>query len=167
MFGINEKIVRDIWIGRTWVREIIHLDPSRASKARFLMLPGRLKGSKTADHTFCQAYHRPPYCLYGRRIDFTSETRSSTLLLTSREGPPDLSYSSSQPCPLAMIWPASTRSTTIGRTGKLLFCGSSELRNQAMSLFLPKNLDAFSFQPRFLFPNKPVQWCVHTAWKLL
>ena len=30
LYGVNEKTVRDIWIGRTWSKETRHLDPSRA-----------------------------------------------------------------------------------------------------------------------------------------
>ncbi len=40
-FGVNEKTVRDIWAGRTWIREMMHLDPVRAAKASSLKLPGR------------------------------------------------------------------------------------------------------------------------------
>ena len=43
-FGISDKAVRDIWKGRTWLRETMHLDPSRlASAAARLRPPGRPK----------------------------------------------------------------------------------------------------------------------------
>ena len=29
LFGISEKAVRDIWKGRTWARQTLHLDPNR------------------------------------------------------------------------------------------------------------------------------------------
>ena len=42
LFGVSEKTVRDIWKGRTWIRERVHLDPSRAAIAdRTLKRPGR------------------------------------------------------------------------------------------------------------------------------
>ena len=40
-FGISEKAVRDIWKGRTWLRETMHLDPARAIMAARLRPPGR------------------------------------------------------------------------------------------------------------------------------
>ena len=40
-FGVSEKTVRDIWKGRTWLREIMHLDPARAAMATQLRPPGR------------------------------------------------------------------------------------------------------------------------------
>jgi hypothetical protein len=45
-YRIGEKTVRDIWKGRTWFRELMHLDPSRATMVDRLKLPGRPKGSK-------------------------------------------------------------------------------------------------------------------------
>jgi hypothetical protein len=29
MFGVSEKTIRDIWVGRTWKAETRHLDPFR------------------------------------------------------------------------------------------------------------------------------------------
>ena len=47
-FGVSEKAIRDIWRGRTWVRETMHLDPaSAAAKAYRLRLPGRPRGHET------------------------------------------------------------------------------------------------------------------------
>ena len=43
-FGISEKTVRDIWRGRTWHRETLHLDPCRPE--RVIALPGRPLGRK-------------------------------------------------------------------------------------------------------------------------
>jgi hypothetical protein len=40
-YGISEKAVRDIWKGRTWLRETMHLDPSLAVLASRLRPPGR------------------------------------------------------------------------------------------------------------------------------
>ena len=40
-FGVSEKAVRDIWKGRTWLRETMHLDPARAILAARLRPPGR------------------------------------------------------------------------------------------------------------------------------
>jgi hypothetical protein len=40
-YGISEKAVRDIWKGRTWLRETMHLDPSLAALASRLRPPGR------------------------------------------------------------------------------------------------------------------------------
>ena len=41
-FGVSEKTVRDIWTGRTWFLELMHLDPARAARAaERLRLPGR------------------------------------------------------------------------------------------------------------------------------
>ena len=39
VFGVSEKTVRDIWTGRTWFHELIHLDPARASLAEKRMRP--------------------------------------------------------------------------------------------------------------------------------
>ena len=44
-FGVSEKAVRDIWKGRTWNRETMHLDPKRACMHQFLRLPGRPRSS--------------------------------------------------------------------------------------------------------------------------
>ena len=38
-FGVCEKTVRDIWTGRTWFHELIHLDPTRAALAEQRMRP--------------------------------------------------------------------------------------------------------------------------------
>jgi hypothetical protein len=40
-YGISTKAVRDIWIGRTWLRETMHLDPALAALASRLRPPGR------------------------------------------------------------------------------------------------------------------------------
>ena len=40
-FGVSEKTVRDIWKGRTWLRETMHLDPTRVVMAAQLRGPGR------------------------------------------------------------------------------------------------------------------------------
>lgn len=40
-YGISEKAVRDIWNGRTWLRETMHLDPSLAPLASRFRPPGR------------------------------------------------------------------------------------------------------------------------------
>jgi hypothetical protein len=45
-YGVNEKTIRDIWKGRTWLRETVHLDPSLISLCAKLNLPGRPKGPK-------------------------------------------------------------------------------------------------------------------------
>ena len=45
-FGVSEKAIRDIWKGRTWIRETMHLDPERAVLAGLLRLPGRPEKSK-------------------------------------------------------------------------------------------------------------------------
>ena len=44
MYGVSAKTVRDIWCGRTWHRQTIHLDPSR--KQRPNVQKGRPLGSK-------------------------------------------------------------------------------------------------------------------------
>ena len=43
-FKVSEKTVRDIWNGRTWHRETLHLDPSRP--LREIVPPGRPAGRK-------------------------------------------------------------------------------------------------------------------------
>jgi hypothetical protein len=54
-FGVSEKAIRDIWSGRTWVRETMHLDPAgAAAKTQRLRLPGRPKcrrGNETKQRT--------------------------------------------------------------------------------------------------------------------
>ena len=47
LFGVSPKTVRDIWNGRTWYRETLPLDPSRADAAeRLARRSGRPKGAK-------------------------------------------------------------------------------------------------------------------------
>ena len=38
-FKVNEKTIRDIWSGRTWIRELMHLDPARACSRQRLSSP--------------------------------------------------------------------------------------------------------------------------------
>ena len=45
-FGVSDKAVRDIWMGRTWFRELMHLDPARATMPERLKLPGRPRGKR-------------------------------------------------------------------------------------------------------------------------
>ena len=46
-YGVTEKTIRDIWTGRTWFRETLHLEPSREKIAeRLTRQLGRPKGSK-------------------------------------------------------------------------------------------------------------------------
>ncbi len=46
-FGVTPKAVRDIWTGRTWYRETLHLDPARPdAPERLSKRVGRPKGSK-------------------------------------------------------------------------------------------------------------------------
>ena len=46
-FGVTAKAVRDIWTGRTWYRETLHLDPARPdARERLSKHVGRPKGSK-------------------------------------------------------------------------------------------------------------------------
>ena len=45
-YGVSDKTIRDIWKGRTWFRETMHLDPNRAAMVDRLKQPGRPKGSK-------------------------------------------------------------------------------------------------------------------------
>lgn len=45
-YGVSDKTIRDIWTGRTWFRETLHLDKTRADKTYRLKSPGRPKGSK-------------------------------------------------------------------------------------------------------------------------
>jgi hypothetical protein len=40
-YGVSDKAVRDIWNGRTWYKETMHLDPSRSSMPMRLRIPGR------------------------------------------------------------------------------------------------------------------------------
>ena len=46
-YGVTEKAIRDIWTGRTWFRETLHLEPSRPETLeRLTRRPGRPKGSQ-------------------------------------------------------------------------------------------------------------------------
>ena len=46
-YGISVKTVRDIWVGRTWYRATVHLDPSKpVSVERLQKRPGRPRGAK-------------------------------------------------------------------------------------------------------------------------
>ncbi len=65
-FGVSEKTVRDIWVGRTWE---MHLDPARAAKAGDIKLPGRPKRSETAEHECHPVNQHLALCLYNRTID--------------------------------------------------------------------------------------------------
>ena len=42
-YGVSDKTIRDIWTGRTWFRELMHLDPARKDMAERLRFPGRPK----------------------------------------------------------------------------------------------------------------------------
>jgi hypothetical protein len=50
-FGVSEKAVRDIWKGRTWQRETMHLNPDCKQRSCSLKMPGRPKGSKSLRHS--------------------------------------------------------------------------------------------------------------------
>ena len=50
-FGVSDKAVRDIWTGRTWFRELIHLDPARAAMPERLKRPGRPRGRRDTQRT--------------------------------------------------------------------------------------------------------------------
>jgi hypothetical protein len=91
-FGVSEKTIRDIWIGRTWVREMMHLDPARAAKAGGLKLPGRpTKRSKTEENDkSCLVVHLSSTCLIDRNIDFNSESAFCPAVSASPEGTQDL-----------------------------------------------------------------------------
>ena len=73
-FGVSEKTVRDIWIGRTWVREMMHLDPARAAKAHILKLPGRPRRAKSEGNECYLVQHNPPCFLGNCFIRPTAET---------------------------------------------------------------------------------------------
>ena len=45
-YGVNVKTIRDIWVGRTWVRETMHLDKTRNAMPHTQRFPGRPKGAK-------------------------------------------------------------------------------------------------------------------------
>ena len=45
LFRVSEKAIRDIWTGRTWASETLHLDTSRPLKIKHLGLP--IGGSKS------------------------------------------------------------------------------------------------------------------------
>jgi hypothetical protein len=50
-FGVSEKAVRDIWKGRTWQRETMHLNSDCKQRSCILKMPGRPKGSKSLQHS--------------------------------------------------------------------------------------------------------------------
>ena len=68
LFGVSEKAVRDIWTGRTWSRETIHLDPARLAVSHRTKSLGSPRGSK--------AQARPAVC-YAQRI--APNVQSTTL----------------------------------------------------------------------------------------
>ena len=47
LYGVTEKAIRDIWSGRTWFRELMHLDPRRFKMAERFRRPGRPRKSET------------------------------------------------------------------------------------------------------------------------
>ena len=47
-YQVNEKTVRDIWCGRTWHRETLHLDPNRKLDPSRFKAPGRPRCLKNA-----------------------------------------------------------------------------------------------------------------------
>jgi hypothetical protein len=95
-FGVSEKTVRDIWAGRTWVREMMHLDPARAAKAGSLKLPGRpKKRAKTGEyHQSFQAKPQASAYLCDCNIEILSETAFGTFICVIRDEPSDLSSQS-------------------------------------------------------------------------
>ena len=67
LFGVSDKAVRDIWNGRTWLRETMHLDPARAALAAArLRPPGRprntdAKAAVLSKSAACALLrHKPP-----------------------------------------------------------------------------------------------------------
>jgi hypothetical protein len=80
MYGVCEKAVRDIWVGRTWAAETWHLDPSRPLKIKYA---GRPLGCRDAKPTEEQAGYRAVFqCRYsafrkepdnGRNMQIQSE----------------------------------------------------------------------------------------------
>ena len=63
-FGVSEKTVRDIWTGRTWFHELIHLDPGRtAVAAGRLRPPGRPRSDRQlmdiSSSSSCAAQQEP------------------------------------------------------------------------------------------------------------
>ena len=92
-FGVSDKAVRDIWTGRTWFRELMHLDPARAAMPERLKRPGRPRGRRDAQPT--------------RKQDKCSSDSTSTSSASDGDGHDD-AYSGSSPAttPLAdMVCP--------------------------------------------------------------
>ena len=107
-FGVSEKTVRDIWIGRTWVREMMHLDPARAAKACNLKLPGRPKRSTTAIDHECTSANRHSICfLYECAVESTPSNSIYTAFSTICE---EQSDTSTEPTSQGMIWEYSSNS---------------------------------------------------------
>ena len=44
--GVSSKAIREIWSGRTWFRQLMHLDLARAAMVHRIKLPGRPMGAK-------------------------------------------------------------------------------------------------------------------------
>ena len=67
-FGVSAKAVRDIWKGRTWLRETMHLDPARVVMVARRRPPGRPRlnlrftnsrstnASTTTEHSCCEDF---------------------------------------------------------------------------------------------------------------
>ncbi len=105
-FGVSEKTVRDIWIGRTWVREMMHLDPTREAKASSLKLPGRPKRSTTVVDHECSATRHSNCFLCECDVESTPSTSIYKAVSTICELQQDTSSESTSP---AMTWePSST-----------------------------------------------------------
>ena len=83
MFGVTAKTVRDIWMGRTWYRETLHLDPSRSdARERLLKRAGRPKGAKDGKPRKPKQSFSPTLCTnsvltYSMAVRCDSEVDSS------------------------------------------------------------------------------------------
>ena len=91
-FGVSDKAIRDIWKGRTWFHELIHLDPARAAQAAHRQrAPGRPRRDRPPidaldandatvkrrrENCFTQPHGRPPSKSPSDRDEPTSETRT-------------------------------------------------------------------------------------------
>ncbi len=67
-FGVSDKAIRDIWKGRTWFRETMHLHPANPAAPAARRLPGRPKGRKPQSPPAAPALAVPAPALRGATL---------------------------------------------------------------------------------------------------
>ena len=96
VYMVGEKTIRDIWTGRTWFRELIHLDPARAMMLERLRMPGRPRGSQDK-----KAKHEGPIGMWAEQLPSLAAPSSSQNASDARAT--ILDYVGHEACPTTNI----------------------------------------------------------------